>query len=217
MVGVGYYGSDDGDRLDRCHLEPGARLHAGLAGVRPLLREDVRRALPGRAGAPVRAGLRVEAGAGEAVAAAELEAAADDLRQLGERPVPRGCAAGLHPARVRGDGPRHAAHLPGADQAARAAGRDRGSAALGTEHLAGGQRGEQPVGGARRCAAIGARGGALPLLRAAAWAARPAELGGDPVGDRGGRERAAVGTAYSLTIRGTAIAILTLSMAHKMH
>src|SRR4051794_19754710 len=43
------------DRMDRRYLESTTRLHEDLPGLRTLLRGDVRRALPRRAGAPVRA------------------------------------------------------------------------------------------------------------------------------------------------------------------
>ena len=77
------------DRVDRGDLESGDGLRQGLAGLRPLLRRDVRRALARRSRPSLRAGLRPAAMAGAAGAAAAVEAAAHDLRQLDERPVPR--------------------------------------------------------------------------------------------------------------------------------
>src|SRR5882724_1985539 len=58
---------------------------------------DLRRAVPRRARPPLRAGVRSAAGAGETVRAAGLESVADGVRELHERPLPRGCAR-----RVRG-------------------------------------------------------------------------------------------------------------------
>ena len=76
------------------------------ARLRALLRRDVRRAVPRRAGPPLRAGLRPAARAREARRAASLDDAADGLRQLDERPVPQGRARRVHPARRARDGRR---------------------------------------------------------------------------------------------------------------
>ena len=98
-------------------------------GLRPLLRRDVRRALARRPGPPLRAGLRPPALAGATRAAAALAPAADDLRQLDERPVPRGRPGRLHRRGLRRHGARGLAHVPDPDQAPRAAGRARARAA----------------------------------------------------------------------------------------
>ena len=88
-------------------------------GLRPLLRRDVRRALPRRAGPPLRAGLRPPPRPREARRAAALEDAEDDLRQLDERPLPQGRARRLRRGGLPDDGAGELAHLSGADQALR--------------------------------------------------------------------------------------------------
>ena len=102
-------------------MEPGAGLHEDQPRLQALLRRDLRRAIPRRAGPSLRAGLRPAAGAREAGRAAPVGEAEDGLRQLDERPVPRGRARRLRQAVVPRHGAGQLAHVPGADQAVDAA------------------------------------------------------------------------------------------------
>ena len=166
--------------MDRRDLEPGPGLHQDQPRLRPLLRRDLRRAVPRRAGPPLRAGLRPPAGPREARRAAPLAEAQDGLRQLDERPVPRGRARRLHRGRRPGDAAGRLAHLPGPDQAVRAAARpaadDASRFAADVPHIWWGVSVENRSHGLPRIEHLASRpgGGAVPLGRAAARRPRPA-------------------------------------------
>src|SRR4051794_40883487 len=106
--------------MDDSKLEPGHWVRPDLAGVRALLRQDVCGALAWGARASVRAGVRPSTVARTPGTAAPVAQAQAHLRQLDERPLPRG-----HPGRdgrtdLRRHAPRRPSRLPSPNKAPRA-------------------------------------------------------------------------------------------------
>src|SRR5439155_825662 len=110
--------------------------------------------------------------------ASSLARPAPHLRQLDERPLPRGRARGVYPACVRDYGPGALARLPGLDQAVTTARRACAVPAVAIERLAGRLGGERPLHHARGRSREGARRCQVPLSRAAAGADPRADAGG---------------------------------------
>src|SRR3990172_4042681 len=185
---------EDVNRVVRIRLEPGARVREGEPRLQALLRRDLRRTLPGRAGSPLRAGIRRPARPREAGGPAPVANPPPDLRQFDERPLPGPRAHGLHRVRGAGHGEGALAHLPGPDEATRA----HAEALVRRAFLDGAspprlvrrERREPPSWPAPHPRASRDPGGhCVPLDRAAARRPRPARPPGDRLGHRRWRER----------------------------
>ena len=92
-----------------------------------------------------------------------------DLRQLDERPVPKGRAALVHPAGLQGDDGLPASHIPNPDEAPRDCGRARQSTQLAEERVAWNQRREREGRFAHSKSSEHSRSHKVPLGRASTW------------------------------------------------
>jgi len=189
------HGGRHAHRVDRRHLEPDHRLRPDLGRMRPLLRAYAGEAAEGDGAAEVskrrwladlRAGLRPDHPSQCTGLAVHLGWAPRGVRELDEWPVSRSGAAGFCRQGLHGDRRYAAAHLSGTDEALVPAAQAGGQAGVAAEPVDG------RVGRRRQCSvprgrsAHGARGRAILVVWAVAWATRRPGSYGDRLGYRRG-------------------------------
>ena len=129
--------------MDGGYLESGDWLHEGQRWVQALLRgADVQPPASDGQGA-LQERFSPCAARGRVDHPVRLALTSSDLRQLDERPVPKGRAALVHPASLQGDDGLPASHIPNPDEAPRDCGRAYQSTQLAEERVAWNQRRER--------------------------------------------------------------------------
>src|ERR1043166_6809783 len=103
--------------MDRDDLEPGYRMLKKERWLQKLLRRTACAAVAGSGIAALCEWLRRETSRRRIGNAATMEKAPRHLRQFNERPLPRGCSAGIHPASIWDNGEVPATHVSDPDEA----------------------------------------------------------------------------------------------------